>query len=82
MTEVKESVDAMENVMLPATSSSMINLAVGGLGRNILGRATKTCYPMEPLLLSGTGMNSSGPLSDLTLLEWALGSSWCMTMSE
>ncbi len=53
----------------------------GGLGWNILGgphrppRVSQWC----PLLLLGTGMKSSEPLSDL-MLQWALGSSWCMTM--
>ncbi len=51
----------------------------GWSGEEYTWEGQKTCYPMVDLLLSGTGMNFSGQLSDLTLLVWALGSSWCMT---
>lgn len=37
VTDVKGSGDAMENVMLPATSFSMTGLLVVGLGRHIPG---------------------------------------------
>lgn len=45
-----------------------------GLGKNIFGGS-----PKVPLLLLCPGMKSPKPLSDLTLLQWALGSSFWMT---
>lgn len=39
-----------------------------------------TCSPAVTWQLLGTGIKSSGPLSDLILVPWALGSSWCWTM--
>ncbi|XP_016318408.1 uncharacterized protein LOC107670349 [Sinocyclocheilus anshuiensis] len=36
---------------------------------------TSMCKPVVPLLLLGTGMKSSEPLSELMLVQWALGSS-------
>ncbi len=35
---------------------------------------------MAPWLPLGIGMKSLDPLSDLTLVQWILGSSWCTTM--
>lgn len=49
-----------------------------GLGRNFLGGSH---WPLHAsLIANGTGMKSSETLSDLTLVQWALGHPWCMTM--
>ena len=42
---------------------------------------TSICKLMVMWLLFSVGMKSSVPLSDLTLVQCALGSSWCRTMS-
>lgn len=48
------------------------------LGKQIFGGLLK--YPVATLLL-GTRMNSSDPMLDLILGQWALGSLWCGKMS-
>ena len=67
VTGVKESGDAVVNVMRWVSD---------GLGMQIPGGSETTV----PWLLLRTGMKSWERSSDLMLVQWALGSSWCRTM--
>ena len=71
VTGVKESGDTVVNVMLPVTSSSLTSLV---LGQRWSGGAYPWRVTQTPIANS-----SSQRLSDLTLVQWALGSSWCRT---
>lgn len=66
VTDVKESGDAVENVMLPATSSSMNKLAVRQQWRRVAflwgAGQPSMCSPEVALLPLGTKMGSSEPL--------------------
>ena len=71
------------NAVLPVTSSSMTSLVVGQWWTwEYPWRTAQTSMsqPTVPWLLIGTGMKSSVRFSDFTLVQWALGSSWCRTI--
>lgn len=76
VTDVKESGDAMENVLLPATSPSMNKLAVGQQWRKVAflwgARLPFVCSPEVAWLPLGTEMRSSEPLWDHMLVQLAL----------
>ena len=83
-TGMNDSGDAVVYYMPPVTTSSMTGLAVGqwwsGEAHPWSVAQTSTSQPTVPWLLLGTNMKSSEWYSDLTLMEWALGSSWCRTV--
>lgn len=74
---------SMVNIMLPVTASAWRQqwCVSDGLGRHILGgQLSPQQSQRQPGLLWGARIKSSEWLSDLTLVQWALGFSWCMTM--